>query len=247
MDRPEYALGVFWQHFDRVQFPRKKQGFTMLELGPGDSLFSALIARAFGASEVYLVDEGPYARRDLGPYVRMTAFLKEKGFCTASFENCRPLENMLAACSAHYLTGGLESLREIPHSSVDFVWSHGVLQSVRRTEFLPTLRELRRIQRPDGVGSHVVELKDCLSGALNNLRFRERIWESNLIARSGFYTNRIRYTQMLKLFREAGFDAEVLETQSWEKLPTPRHKLAPPFRDLPEEELRMSAFEVLLR
>jgi len=33
-----------------------------LELGPGDSLSSALIAAAYGGSASYLVDAGPYAQ-----------------------------------------------------------------------------------------------------------------------------------------------------------------------------------------
>lgn len=51
MERPEYAFQVFCRHFERDQFPRKSGGFVCLELGPGDSLFSALIARVLGASK----------------------------------------------------------------------------------------------------------------------------------------------------------------------------------------------------
>lgn len=247
MDRPKYAFGVFCKHFDRVRFARKDGGgFVGLELGPGDSLFSALIAKVFGASEVYLVDVAPFAWRGLPLYLGMVEYLRQHGFSTSAFENCRSLEELLASCSAHYFTNGLNSLRKIPAASVDFVWSHGVLQSIRRSEFLPTLRELRRIQRGEGIGSHSVELKDCLGCALNNLRFREEVWESDFISKSSFYTNRIRYIEMLKLFGEAGFEAQPLDVQRWETLPTPRSQLALPFRDLPEEELKISAFDVIL-
>jgi hypothetical protein len=108
------------------------------------------------------------------------------------------------------------------------------------------LRELRRIQRQDGVSSHRVDLRDHLGGALNNLRFRERTWESGFVSRSGFYTNRIRYTEMLKLFREAGFEVEVTNVERWTHVPTACHKMATPFRDLSEEELTVSGFDVLL-
>jgi hypothetical protein len=56
MERPEYALDVFRRHFDAATFARKAGEFAVLEIGPGDSLFSALIARTFGASRTYLVD-----------------------------------------------------------------------------------------------------------------------------------------------------------------------------------------------
>jgi hypothetical protein len=49
MDRPDYAFQVFRRHFDAVDFPRRPGDFVALELGPGDSLFSALIARAYAS------------------------------------------------------------------------------------------------------------------------------------------------------------------------------------------------------
>jgi len=248
MERPEYAFGVFRTHFDRVQFARKNAGsFVALELGPGDSLFSAVIAKVLGSLKVYLVDVRPFARHDLGHYRSMVSFLRENGFSVPEFQNWRTLEELLEAYSAHYLTAGLPSLRTIPSESVDFVWSHAVLEHIRREDFFPTLQELRRVQRPDGIGSHRVDLKDHLGGALNNLRFQKWTWESEFMSKSGFYTNRIRYSEMLRLFRQAGFDVKVLNVDRWSHLPTPRRKLARPFRDLPEEELAVSGLDVLLQ
>ena len=82
---------------------------------------------------------------------------------------------------------------------------------------------------------------------MNNLRFPEGLWESEFLARSGFYTNRIQHGEMLAIFREAGFEVEVTGVDRWERLPTPRPSLGRPFRDLPEEELNVLAFDVLLR
>lgn len=94
--------------------------------------------------------------------------------------------------------------------SIDFIWSQAVLEHIRKSEFLDTMLELHRILRPNGVCSHVVDLKDHLGGALNNLRFSEKLWESNFMASSGFYTNRIRYSEMLDIFHQAGFSVEVV-------------------------------------
>ena len=246
MERPEYAFGAFRKHFDRVEFTHKSEGFVALELGPGDSLFSDLIAKAFGASKTYLVDVGPFADLDLAPYRRMASFLTEGGFSVPDLQNCHTWEKLAEACSAHYLTEGIHSLQDIPSSSVDFVWSQAVLEHVRRDDFLPIFRELRRIQRTGGIGSHRVDLQDHLGGALNNLRFQTRTWESAMMSNSGFYTNRIRYSEMLDLFKQAGFQAEVAHADRWATVPTPRRKMAPPFRGLPEEELTISSFDVVL-
>ncbi len=248
MDQPEHALSLFRAHFERAPLARKPSGgFVVLELGPGDSLFSALIAKAFGASTTYLVDKGSYAREDLKSYREMAALLRETTGSAIDLNGCRTLQDVLGRCSAHYLTDGVASLRSLPEGSVDFIWSHHVLEHVRRGEFVPLLRELRRVQQGTGSSCHSIDLQDHLSAALNNLRFREGVWESDFMAKSGFYTNRLRYSELLQIFQQAGFEVEVLSVDRWPTLPTAREKLAPPFRDLPEEELAVSKFSVLLR
>jgi hypothetical protein len=247
MERPEYALKVFRRHFDPAHFERKRGDFVGLELGPGDSLFSALIARSYGASRTYLVDSGPFTCRNLAIYRQMEVHLRQLGLHPPSLANCATVSDVLAACSAEYLTEGLASLRKIPSRSVDFVWSHVVLEHIRRDEFLPTLLELRRVQVSEGIASHCISVSDILGGGLNDLRFSQRIWESSLMANSGFYTNRIRYGELLRLFQVAGFEVQLRNVRRWEKLPTPRQKMAEEFATLPEEELRVSGFDVFLR
>src|SRR4051794_15557047 len=68
MERPDYAHGVFRMHFERTPFRRKDEGYVALELGPGDSALSAVIAAAYGASACHLIDAGPFATPDLTPY-----------------------------------------------------------------------------------------------------------------------------------------------------------------------------------
>jgi SAM-dependent methyltransferase len=218
-----------------------------LELGPGDSLDSAIIARAFGAAQTYLVDVGRFASPDLACYREMESHLRHSGLQPPDLSGCRTVDDFLSATSARYLTEGMASLRTIPTASVDFIWSHAVLQHVRRDEFLSTLKELRRIQSPDGVGSHRLSIRDILGGNLNDLRFSDRVWESPVMAQSGFYTNRIRYGRLLELFREAGFTPEIRKITRWKTLPTPRKKMDPQFASLPEEDLSVSGFDVVLR
>ena len=247
MTEPAYAYSVFRKHFDAVRSRTALKEFVGLELGPGDSLFSAMIARALGASAYHLVDVGPYAQADLNRYRAMADFLADKGLPTFDMNDSTSVDAILADCRATYGTEGLTSLRAIPDQSLDFVWSHAVFQNITRAKFPETMRELRRVMRADGISSHWIDLQDCLVGALNNLRFRESVWESRLMAQSGFYTNRIRYSEMLELFKEAGFETNVISEERWEKLPTPREKLDDQFRHLPEEELCVQCFHVILR
>jgi SAM-dependent methyltransferase len=193
------------------------------------------------------VDAEFCASTNLNVYRAMEAHLGALGLHPPSLDHCSTMDDVSEAIGAEYLTDGVASLRKIPSGSVDYVWSNAVLPYVRRSDFVPFLRELRRIQRPDGVGSHRVPIRDIIGGKLNDLRFSQRIWESSFMATSRFYTNRLRYLEMLRLFREVGFEPEVVRRMRWETLPTPRRKMAKEFAALSEEDLCVSEFDVLLR
>src|SRR5688500_9340647 len=78
MDDPEYAIGVVERHMRNAGFERL-DGLVVLELGPGDSVASALITNALGAEAAYLIDVAPYARTDVGPYLALVEELDRRG------------------------------------------------------------------------------------------------------------------------------------------------------------------------
>lgn len=247
MDDPAYALGVFRRHFERFLASGGSAPFAGLELGPGDSVASALVAAAHGAESMHLVDVDRFAHTGLEPYRALAAALRVEGLPAPDLERVETFDGLLAACRATYVTAGVESLRELPDESVDFSWSQAVLEHVRRDELPALLRELRRVLRPGGLSSHTIDLRDHLADALNNLRFSERVWESDLMAGSGFYTNRLRFAELVRAFEEAGFTVETAEVVRWNRLPTPRTKLAPEFASLPEQDLLIAGFDAVLR
>jgi hypothetical protein len=247
MSKPAYAYGVFRKHFDASAFPRKAGDFVALEIGPGDSLLSAVIARAFGAAKCYLVDTGKYAITDVAPYRDVAQLLAGHGLAPPDLAGARDLADILRRCNAIYLTDGLASLRELPSHSIDFVWSQAVLEHIRHREFAAGVHELRRLLVTDGCASHQVDLKDHLGGGLNNLRFPSRWWEAEWMARSGFYTNRIRLAEMMRVFAAEGFTVEHLATSRFESPPLSRSSLAGEFRDVPDEDLMVSDFHIVLR
>jgi len=55
------------------------------------------------------------------------------------------------------------------------------------------------------------------------------------MANSGFYTNRIPYSEMLELFEEAAFEAEVVSVNRSDRLPIQRSRLSPRFQKLSDE------------
>jgi SAM-dependent methyltransferase len=245
MDTAGYASHVFNHHYARKRSP-STGGFVALELGPGDSLASALLARCHGADRTYLIDAGDFASKDMTVYAALAMALRSSGIEVPPELDFDSYDAFLDTCRITYLTRGLASLRAVPDASANLQWSHAVLEHVPRSDFAQTMSELNRILAPDGVSSHVVDLKDHLGGALNNLRFSDRTWESHLFRNSGFYTNRIRYSEMMQAFALAGFDSTVVRKSLWEKLPTPARRLARPFRSMATEELRVKGFDVVL-
>jgi Methyltransferase domain len=246
MDDAEYALGVFQRHFKESSLSGTT-GFVALELGPGDSVGSAMIASAYGATRSYLIDIGRFAREDMAPYRALADLLRKNGREAPPVDSMETIAEVLSASNGEYLTAGLESLRSIPDGSVDFAWSHAVLEHVDSNLFDETMHELRRVMRIDGTSSHRVDLEDHLAGSLNNLRFTRARWESPLFKKSGFYTNRLRCAEIVRSCEEAGFMVDLPAVDRWDILPIPQEELASPYRTLPYDELRIRGFGLVLR
>jgi SAM-dependent methyltransferase len=247
MDDPDYVLRNFKSHYAAAGEPGTGGVFTALELGPGDSLASALVVRGLGGGSCWLVDAGDFARGDIEIYRTISADLRRCGIQSPDLKNIDSTQAMLDTCQARYVTNGLAGLRNIPDSSVDFIWSQAVLEHIRKHEFEATMRELRRVLKPNGACSHRIDLRDHLSAGLNNLRFPNAIWESAFFATSGFYTNRIGFGEMLAAFKAADYDVVLNQVDRWQTPPLSRGKMAPEFSHRTDDDLTVSGFNVVLR
>jgi hypothetical protein len=220
---------------------------VLLELGPGNTLGAALFAAARGVTRIWLSDVGDFAGSDMEFYRRLAAMIEveQPGFSNRVDFSDRSA--MLASLNATYLTAGTESLCEVPSDSLDVILSTAVLEHVRRSEFAMLGAEMMRMLRPGGTSYHEVDLMDHLGGAQNNLRFSEGLWESPLMANSGFYTNRMRCCEILQIMRAAGFDVALARVARWPVPPTPRNALAQDFNTFAEAEMRIANFAMWLR
>ncbi len=247
MNVPEYAIGVFSRHFHCFAGTSERpENGTCLEIGPGEALATALTARAHGFRRTILIDSGYQARGGSEVYRALAGALRRQGRDIPVIEPGWTSEKVLLAFNAEYLTDGLASLASLPDGSVDFSFSHAVLEHLPRAEASRWLRELRRVTRPEGVSSHVIDLRDHLGGLTNHLRFPADFWEGEAIRKSGIYTNRLRCSDWLREFAAAEWRVEVIERH--EKGPAPRReKLDPMFRDLTESDLRVHGIHAVLR
>ena len=246
MDQASYVINVFNNHVNMAGLSGKLKGKTLLEIGPGDSVSTAIVAACYGARSI-LIDAGPYAATDIARYHKLVEVLSRSGLYPPDISLATTIDEILVICDARYLTQGLESFSFIETETVDFIFSQAVLEHVRKHEFLNTIHECFRVLKLKGVASHRIDLKDHLGGSLNNLRFNESIWESDFFVNSGFYTNRIRFPEMIALFKETEWSVDVGKITSWESLPMNRLSLSNDFSFLSDDDLLVSCFDVLLR
>ena len=243
---PSYAYNIFLKHFKKLEISTNKSNLVVLELGPGDSIYSAMISYSFGASHTYLIDTDNYASENMNHYLQMVEYLEKKGKFFPSIKHINSVKGILKTCKAEYFTEGVASLRTIPENSIDLIWSEAVFEHIQLSDFDAMLVELKRILKPNGLISNRIDLRDHLAHSLNNLRFSSRMWESSFMKKSGFYTNRIRYSQMLNIFKNKGFNVESNVIETWDKLPIPRSKLSSDFIHLSDKDLCVKVYDVLL-
>ena len=142
MNLPHKALEIFLLHAraanvlnKELSLPHLKVSgdFNVLELGPGDSLFTCVVAKALGAPHTWLVDVGSFATTKMAAYDEMLEMLRQRGFIL-SFENePNTVVSLLKECNGEYLTEGIHSLAHVPSGSVDLCFSNMVFQYVPKS------------------------------------------------------------------------------------------------------------------
>lgn len=242
----EYAIQIFERHYNRAKSylpPR----FTVLELGPGDSLATSIIASTHGALKIYLVDVGSFASMKLLPYNQIRQRLAARMPTESSPLSFQSISEMLVVTNTTYLTSGLRSLKTIPDNSIDFVFSQAVLEHVALSEFEDTIRQQYRLQAPGGIASHEIDLQDHLAHSLNSLRIAHFRWESNLFASSGFYTNRLRASQIHDIFTAVGYRLLNRRDYRWSTIPISRAKLRPEFNSFTDDDLIIRGMDLVVQ
>ena len=218
--------------FNKIKNP------VIMEIGPGDSLFSMVYSRRYTNEKFYFIDVDNFASRNLKLYFKLHKKLEQEKFHIKHLKKpFRDFDNLLSFYNAEYLTSGIDSLRKIDDNSVDYIFSHSVIEHIRKYELDDLIYEMYRVLKPKGVISHNINYKDHLDESLNNLRFSEELWESNLFACSGFYTNRIPAVEMHKYFQKYGFYLVEEDFGRWDKIPISRSVLAKEFRRFTNDEL----------
>lgn len=240
MLEPEYALGVFQDHLQMAKpYLQPELDFTLLEIGPGDSLATAPVAAAYGSARTWLLDVDSAAETELAPYQQLCQHLRSPGVAPYAdrLTDFHSRQEMLQMARAEYLPTGLGAWASVPSGSVHWVFSHAVLEHVWLQHLQSTLAESYRVLAPGGVATHCIDMGDHFNDSLHSLRLPARLWESYPFRSSGFYTNRLRLCHWLSLFTQVGFQIKHCRPVQWQSLPLPRRALQPEYAALSEPDL----------
>jgi 2-polyprenyl-3-methyl-5-hydroxy-6-metoxy-1,4-benzoquinol methylase len=169
---------------------------SVLEVGAGRDLAVPLALRRFGVSKVVSIDTSKLARLDL---VRHAA----RHILHGEYEpnSWGDLERF----GIYYHAPSEVGDRNTP---VDCSCSNEVLEHVPEDQLPPLLSSLRKITR--GLTVHSIDYSDHYArsdGGLSRLHFllyTDEEWKKYNPARQ--YVNRLRHSDYLRLFREAGFE-----------------------------------------
>jgi hypothetical protein len=237
----------FAKHFD-LSFPEKKpKNFVCLELGPGDTVLTGIIAHTYGAQKTYLVDIGDFAIKDLAYYKDFIQQLSLKKIHVLNIDNIKSFDQLLSKFNIEYLHNGHSSLNTIKSNSIDFLFSHSAIEHIRLFDIENVILETNRVIKPKGVSSHNIDLMDHLDYSLNSLRFSKNIWESSFFSNSGFYTNRLRFSQIISIFETLGFKIIFKDFGSWDSIPIKREKLDKSFYNLSNDDLIIRTMHIILK
>lgn len=216
---------------------RPLQDSICFEFGAGRDLIVPLAFSAHGARRYITVDIERLAKLEL---VRSNAAIVSRLSGTDqpvmnSMEDLERFWRIEYRAPADARTTGL------PAGSIDCAVSVETLEHIPKNDIVAILKELRRIMRPDGLVLMQIDYSDHFKGfdpsisSFNFLTYSEEQWAP---FQSRFqYVNRLRHSEYLQLFREAGF--ELLSDQPDRRPPEQDilQRLAPCFRGFSEEDL----------
>lgn len=203
------------------------KGGVFFEVGTGHKPVVPICLYLAGAKEVFTADTN--RRLDFDLLKRTLSWFSTnqntvvelfKGSCDASILSSRlqfleeyrdnPAE-LLCKARIHYLAPADASDTGVPDSDIDCHFSVNTLEHIDKEGIAKILREAHRILKPNGLMYHIIDLSDHFQhtdrsiSSINFLKYSENEWKR--IAGNQFaYCNRLRASDYLKLFTEAGFD-----------------------------------------
>jgi hypothetical protein len=182
---------------------------TFVEIGAGRDLAVPIALRLLGVGRIYTIDISRISRLELVNHAAAV-------LCRLLAKDLVQFRTWgdLAAFGVHYAAPS--SIADAP-DGVDCFFSNEVFEHIPKESVRIALQDAAAHLKPGGLSIHAIDYSDhyARGGATsryNFLRYDEAGWAPN---NSAFqYVNRLRHSEYLTLFREAGFEMVGEEVRS---------------------------------
>jgi SAM-dependent methyltransferase len=246
-----YVRDIFGKLDDAVCQEGGWEGRHVLEVGPGDSLGTGLLALAKGAASYCAIDRFA-VEFDLAVERRvflalMAGLTEEERRRVSSVIAILPDAYRVDESRFRYLNSvGLEDAGcLLARGSVDVIFSNAVLEHV--ADVGGSIASMRSLLRPGGIMLHDVDLRSHHVGferhPMQILEYPDWLWHA-MTSHTGD-PNRARLPQYLEHLRNCGFvDVQVQVQQRFdaEMIERVRSRLARSFREVPVDDLEVAVF-----
>ena len=221
----------------------KKHGITIrdkvvLEIGPGNCYINAYNFLMCGAKKVILIDKFPRINKT----EKQKQYSKlEREYISKKYN--RPLFFINSQVNGKRIEFIEGDIIRTDVEEVDFIFTNSVLEHIKPIE--ETIKKMSSILKPDGYILHNIDLRDHYNFNEPFLfyKYPEWVWK-NLLTKEGLsYTNRLRYGDFVRLFKENGLRI-VAEKRRGKKLKSVR--LCNKFSGKGKEDLETVYLSVLL-
>jgi hypothetical protein len=223
-ERLHHAVDLAGRHLDAIRTEGKQplEHAAFFEFGAGWDLHVPIILYAFGVRDQLVVDLFPLVR----PALVQECLARLTRLDVLPPEQVAGLTEVLGALhedsgrpDLEVITGSLGITYRAPADarrtglaagSIDYATSTSTLEHVPEQDIPAILSECRRLLRPGGIASMIIDYTDHYShfdpsiGPFNFLRYDESGWR--LFNPSLHYQNRLRHPQYLQLALDSGFE-----------------------------------------
>ena len=205
---------------------QQPSGGIFFEVGTGRVPIVPIGYFLMGAKKVVTIDLNPYldlellveslnymknnpnlVRETLGDYFDEDRFQILRSIDTSSFI---ALEQILNSLLIEYIAPGDATDIKMESNSFDFYISCTVLEHISENVISKILEEGRRVLKPSGLAIHGIDYSDHFShsdtniSAINFLQYSDEKWD-RYAANRYMYMNRLRHSEFIRLFKEAGY------------------------------------------
>lgn len=222
---------------------------TVCEMGPGQYLSHAFMEYQMGAEKEFLLEIADFA--NVNAPADNGSLIMDNGYgitrTLPAMTDGETWKTYLEKINAVYRTDGLGGYKQVPDSSVDYLFSFSVFEHIRKNIFMDTMKEAYRFMCSGGISYHTVDFKDHLGGGKNQLRFPENVWEDKDHYKMDNYTNRLACSEICQLMIKAGFRIVRVEKKLFKKEPLKRKCLDDGFADISDDDMRTAGAVIIAR